>query len=305
MKIRSAMRILILVAIMLATAACAHKKPAGVVGMAVPPASTDVTGTEALAAQVDRAHQPPFEMDFFRVGFVAEGTTVDHVARPGALRSFVGSSSYFSPPMALAKMVTYPGLADAPDRELVAMRCKPATPEAVDPILATWPNIFHAIRSDLAARDFACPAKPGAEPGNRAYCIAHSYHNSGSANVTLALAQALQAAAQFYPAGDRAMDTWLVQNYGIYPAFSGLGLSVKDSYNLDDKHPLTAGVILQNSITPEYLLRNVSLAEAGCRCIRVSPYPQRSTDPIDPEFVWQKGGEGICIKVERLASAAK
>jgi hypothetical protein len=51
---------------------------------------------------------------------------------------------------------------------------------------------------------------------------------------------------------------------------------------------------------PEYLLRNVTLAEAGCRCIAVPPYPGRETALLDPDQVSREGGDGYCIHVPRL-----
>lgn len=40
--------------------------------------------------------------------------------------------------------------------------------------------------------------------------------------------------------------------------------------------------ILAKSISFEYLLKNVSLADAGCRCIAVMPYTDRSKEVLDP-----------------------
>ncbi|HEY6352775.1 MAG TPA: hypothetical protein VI636_25550 [Candidatus Angelobacter sp.] len=93
---------------------------------------------------------------------------------------------------------------------------------------------------------------------------------------------------------------WLQSNYGIYPAFSGLGYSVKDSYSLASQ-PMTSQQILVKSVSSEYILKNVSLADAGCRCISVSPYPGRSNAPFDPGFILQAGGDGACKPVNRLA----
>jgi hypothetical protein len=95
---------------------------------------------------------------------------------------------------------------------------------------------------------------------------------------------------------------WLKTYYGIYPAFSGLGFSVKDSYYLSPSNPTTSAQALQASIVPEYLLANVSLSDAGCRCIRVAPYAGRAQANIDPDFVWQNGGVGFCAPVSSLTS---
>jgi len=274
---------------LLVSLGCAHK-------------TVTAPNPSALAMAVDRAHDPATQMDFFRVAFVPKGTTIDHLARPGALRGFVGASSYFLPAMPLSRMVTYPGLTDVPSNYLAAVRCKPSDTSLIQPILATWPNVLQAITTDLAGAGLSCPPKPG-DAGNEVYCIAQRYHDTAGDDVTVVLTKTLEAAAELYPRDDSARSLWLEKEYGIYPAFSGLGLSVKDSYTLSPKDPLPAATILRNSITPEYLLRNVTLAEAGCRCIMVPPYPERSGAPIDPDFVWQKGGNGACVTVERLGVA--
>jgi hypothetical protein len=63
---------------------------------------------------------------------------------------------------------------------------------------------------------------------------------------------------------------------------------------------MTSQQILVKSISPEYILKNVSLAAAGCRCISVPPYPGRSGDRLDPDFIWRAGGDGVCVQVDKL-----
>src|SRR2546425_845258 len=72
------------------------------------------------------------------------------------------------------------------------------------------------------------------------------------------------------------------RRYGIFPAFSGLGFSVKGS---GDGAPMLGADILRRSVVPEYLLKNVTLAAGGCRCISVPPYPGREAAPLDPEQI--------------------
>ena len=60
--------------------------------------------------------------------------------------------------------------------------------------------------------------------------------------------------------------------------------------------------VLVKSLSSEYILKNVTLAEAGCRCISVAPYPGRSNDPLEPDFISQAGGDGVCKSVDRLAA---
>lgn len=263
----------------------------------------------ALAARLDEQHYPALAPDFFRVGFLNDPVTT--LARPGSLRAFVGPSSDFVPGLPLAVMVTYPGLADVPDKNLVAMRCKPTDASVVGPVPATWPNVFEAIKSDLKDKKLPCPppvTTAGKIPKeqeeiadkdgeNKAFCAAQSFQDTPGANATVVLSSAMTAAATLV--GDPNAQAWLKKNYGIWPPFSGLGLSVKDSGSSNGMN-MNAMVILRKSITTEYLLKNVTLAEAGCRCITVAPYPGRSLDPINPDFVWEKGGDGSCASVKRL-----
>ncbi len=92
------------------------------------------------------------------------------------------------------------------------------------------------------------------------------------------------------------------KRYGIYPAFSGLGYAVKGS---GSGAPMGAGEALQRSVAPEYLLKNTTLADASCFCLIVSPYNGRSSDPLDVDFVAQKGGFGECTSASRLVEARR
>jgi hypothetical protein len=71
--------------------------------------------------------------------------------------------------------------------------------------------------------------------------------------------------------------------------------------------------MLRYSVVPEYLLNNLSLADAGCSCIQVPAYgDQNNPDlrhdaPVDPEYVSQRGkldSDGACRKISRLGRAA-
>jgi len=68
---------------------------------------------------------------------------------------------------------------------------------------------------------------------------------------------------------------------------------------------MTSQQILDKSISSEYILKNVSLGVAGCRCISVPPYPGRSNDRLDPEFITETGGDGVCTQVKTLAPASR
>lgn len=185
----------------------------------------------ALAARLDEQHYPNVRPDFFRVSFLPLDTNVDTLGRKGvATRAFFAASSDFVHGMPLAEMVTYPGAGDDPNKKLVAMRCKPADLSAVDPILATWPNVFQAITRDFADMKFSCPPKAASTNGtsaeankaetNKFFCAAQAFQDSAGDNATVVLSKALDAAAvltfddQTKQRDAKAKD-WLKDTYGI------------------------------------------------------------------------------------------
>ena len=241
--------------------------------------------------------------DYLRVSFLPAGVAVISLSRPGALRAFVTATPLFKPSLKLAELPAYSGLVNNDDNELVAMRCRPPSPEPVDALLATWPNVFLAIERDVPVPPTACTSAP-AEVGTQAACYARGFTDAPGSSVPTSLAHTFSYAGALFDADHAALASWLKDKYGIFPAFSGMGYSVKDSYNLDTE-PMTAQQILVKSISPEYILKNVPLAVAGCRCIRVPPYAGRSGDRLDPNFIAKAGGDGTCVHVDRLAPASR
>lgn len=238
--------------------------------------------------------------DYLRVSFLPAGVAVTSLSRPGALRAFTTATALYSPPLKLAEMPYYSGLMDKDKEILVAMRCRPPRPEAVDAVLATWPNVFLAVQRDVPLSSGTCDATP-TDPAAQMACFARAFSDPPVTEVPSALAQTFGYAAKLYDDPKlKPLADWLKRNYGIYPAFSGMGYSVKDSYSID-KQPMSSQEMLVKSISSEYILKNVTLAEAGCRCISVAPYPERSNDPVDPDFISQAGGDGTCKAVDRLA----
>ncbi|HZL29359.1 MAG TPA: hypothetical protein VFC39_22740, partial [Acidobacteriaceae bacterium] len=192
----------------------------------------------------------------------------------------------------------YSGLENNDTNVLVAMRCRPPHPEKVDAILATWPNVFQAIQRDVPVDSATCGANPAAV-ATQVSCYAAGFNDPPSTSVPTSLAHTFGYAGALFDPAHTALAAWLQSNYGIFPAFSGIGYSVKDSYRLNTA-PMTSQQILVKSVSSEYVLKNVSLADAGCRCISVAPYPGRSSDRLDPDFIQQAGGDGVCKSVDRL-----
>ena len=266
-------------------------------------AQVDPGGKKAAkdAIQITDASREDTPNDFLRVTFVPAGIPVTTLNRPGSLRAFATATTFYEPPLALKEFPLYSGLVNDDTKTLVAMRCQPPRRETTDAVLATWPNVFAAIQRDLGIDPAKCDA-PAADDDTRAFCFAHSYKNEAGDNVPISLAHSMSYAATAFEAYS-PLAAWLKNKYGIFPAFSGLGFSVKDSYYLDAQHPMSTQQILAKSISPEYVLKNVSLKDAGCRCISVAPYEGRANDPLDPEFVWSAGGDGECKAVSKLETA--
>ena len=236
--------------------------------------------------------------DYLRVSFLPAGVPVTSLSRPSALRAFVTATQLFTPPLKLADLPAYSGLVNNDANVLVAMRCRPPRPEAVEALLATWPNVFLAIQRDVPLDSGSCTAAP-ANPSVQIACYAKAFNDLPATSVPTSLAGTFNYAAVLFDANHAALAKWLKDSYGIFPAFSGMGYSVKDSYNLDAQ-PMTSQQILVKSISSEYILKNVSLADAGCRCIAVPPYPGRSSDTLDPDLIARAGGDGACKQVQTL-----
>lgn len=237
--------------------------------------------------------------DYLRVTFVPAGVTVTTLSRPGSLRAFATATPLYSPPLKLSDFPTYSGLINVDQDVLIAMRCRPHNPAAVDAVLATWPNVFQAVQRDVTFTASECAAQP-TDTATQMACFAQAFTDAPQAAVPIALAQTFAYASTLYDQGHVALAQWLQSNYGIYPAFAGTGYSVKDSYYLSAQQPMTTQQILVKSISSEYILKNVTLADASCSCISVAPYSGRANDRLDPEFIAVTGGYGTCATVNRL-----
>lgn len=280
----------LLVCVAMAASGCAVQHAAA------PATAPAVATAPVLAVGAVRESLPN---DYLRVTYVPAGVQVTSLARPGALRAFATATPLYAPPLTLAELPLYSGLVNNDQNVLMAMRCQPHDPAAVDALLATWPNVFAALKRDVPLKPGACMSE-SADPATELACYARGYTDAASSTVPPALAGTLDYAAKLFDAQHAPLAAWLKSNYGIFPAFSGLGYSVKDSYYLDTR-PMTVQQMLVESISPEYILKNVSLAAAGCRCIAVPPYPGRAQDRLDPAFIQQAGGDGACKTVPRLS----
>lgn len=252
--------------------------------------------------------------DFMRLLWVNPMTRVDHVGRYDVVvnkRAFFTATTFIKPAVTVDYLSALVGnYWPSQPQDLVLMRCRPSTDQqqVLSPILATWPNVFSAIVSDFKGQAYSCPPDPN-DGNNVMYCAALGYQDSAESVFVTGLERAFASAYQiFQNSGSSPGAQALKKNYGIYPAFTGLGFAVKTSGTVSS---MSTSLALRESIAPEYLLNNLTLADAGCRCIQVPQYGNAKTDDarhgklVNVNFVWQKGKlqDGACPQVNRLPSA--
>jgi hypothetical protein len=233
-----------------------------------------------------------------RVVFVQHGTNVTNLSRPQARRAFTTATVLYFPPIRLDDYLHDSGLIDQEGKDLVVMRCRPPQKDAVDATLATWPNVLLAIQHDVPQSSDACDSKTSSLD-QQASCFAKGFGDPPSASASSALANAFTYVGGLYDGNHTALTKWLSDNYGIYPAFSGIGYTVRDSYSID-RQPMTAQQVLVKSVSSEYVLKNVTLAEAGCHCVSITSTERHPDDLLDPDFIERAGGDGTCTQVHQL-----
>jgi hypothetical protein len=248
--------------------------------------------------------------DFERIIYVSPTQTVTTIGRNNNVqkRAFMSATIYYEPAMPVQDVVRYVGSDANPAYDLVAMRCRPRDPTKTQARLATWPNVFKSLVDDLGYSSTACPAAPGDTVDKKVYCAAFSFSDQSNTQVPLTLAAMMNAGVDllqltggaFPPTGSTSGANVLYDLYGIGYAFSGLGFSVKNSYLSGHNLPLTSAQALAQSVVPEYLVMNVTLAEGGCRCIRVKAYSNRDEQFIDWNRVFEEGSEDSCAALNQL-----
>lgn len=250
------------------------------------------------AVITDYSRDTAYINDFLRITYLPVDVIPQYLGGPSALRVFTTAARFFIPPISLAATSSYPGLVNDNTKAVVLLRCKPPDRSVVDPFLATWPQVFAAITEDFDAMGFTCP--PGSStPENELWCLVKDFVDTAQPAAPVSLEHAMSLGAELFDPAHPELASALKKYYGIYPAFSGLGFSVKGS---GDGHALTAQEALRQSIVPEYLLENVQLGVAGCHCVIVNPYQGRSFDPVDPRWIWSRGTSS-CVSARRLHRA--
>ncbi len=255
-------------------------------------------GQESPAVIVENSRNVNETNDFLRIAFLPRNVVPTQLGRPSALRVFVGASVFYEPPVSVEKTAAFFGIPvgqNERELDLVAFRCIPGEPAALEPNLATWPRVFELLTHDLDGQ-FTCPPDVSS-PENVLFCLAEDYADTPSDIIAESLANAIGLGAFIMLDPDLA--GVLGSLYGISSSFSGIGFAVNGSSG----NALTAEEALVRSVVPEYLVKNATLIEGGCFCIRVPPYEGREEDPLDMDFIMKKGGFGECNFVDRLGPA--
>ncbi|MFI5396666.1 MAG: hypothetical protein ACHQ9S_14120 [Candidatus Binatia bacterium] len=250
--------------------------------------------------------------DFERIFYPKDTEAVVRIGRDNGVqkRAFLSATVMYQPPLTVEEIAHYVGADPNPTRDMVAMRCRPLDPSKVEPILATWPNVFKAVVADLGAMytPTDCPASPTDPVDRQVYCTALAFSDQANTKVPLSLLNAVAVGvetfelqgAPFQPTGSTQGADVLYDLYGIGYGFAGLGFSVKNSFLAGKPVALTAAQALEQSVVPEYLLDNVPLADGNCKCIRVRPYANRDQSPLNWDTVTALGNQNLCTTFNDL-----
>jgi hypothetical protein len=269
--------------------------------------------------------------DFTRVLFTNKAAPVTNIGRTDKVyqgklvqaRAFMSATVLYQPPLSAIDDAHFVGSDDPSSStyDLVAMRCKPSDRVQVQARVASWPNIFVIATSDLAdlmgytPADCSTPDLDSSYPvDQRVYCASQSFSDPADKQVPLVLQNAVDTGATvfqftgapFLATGSTTGANVLYDLYGIGPAFSGLGYSVADSYLVSKggNVPLSAAQALEQSVVTEYMVMNVPLKDANCRCVRVAPYDKRDTSPLHWDRLWAVGKldstDGHCVARAKL-----
>ena len=257
----------------------------------------------APALVAEETRQPGYD-DFLRLIFVnIPPPGPPTVGGPDAYRVFFGATAYYEPPVTISQIAIFSGIPVHSDRTLIAMRCIPPKilpSRLADPALATWPNLITRIREDYETH----PPTPGTAD-EAIEEIAESFDDSPSEILTQPLAYALGIGEKFFepypPLGitDMQMQNQMSMRFGTFTSFIGLGYAAEGTASSPS---FDAAQTMDSLATPDFILKNVTLAQAGCHCIEVPPtVPNRDNLKLDPDFILKKGGNGSCVEANLWA----
>jgi hypothetical protein len=261
-------------------------------------------GLQSPAVITDQSRQSPYYNDFLREIYVIPGTDVDTLGKKNGkqIRAFFGNTKFYFPPITPAAIAKYAGGTNNPANDLVVMECRPTDTTTVDAMLVTWPILAQFLVDDLPSVSDCTKAMTTAD---KAWCIANAFKDD---SVDVAGQTPMPLVITLYNAIKLGKDLFAINNgdganllydlYGIGYGHSGLGFAVNGSAS----GTFNAAQTLEDSVVPEYLLKNVTLEQANCHCVQVPSYDNRDNQPLSPSFVWNRGtlDNGYCRTVKRI-----
>jgi hypothetical protein len=271
--------------------------------------SGDKTGLlfQSPAVITEQSRQSPYYDDFLREIYVKPNAPpIDTLGKHNniQLRAFFGNTKFYFPPITPAAIAKYGGGPTYADQDLVVMECRPTDTTTVDPELVTWPILAQFLVEDLPPVS-NCKPTP-ASTDDQAWCLADVFTKD---DAPVDLAEKMPLVTTLYKAIKLGNDLFAINGgdganllydlYGIGYGHSGLGFAVNGSVS----GKFNAARTLEDSVVPEYLLRNVTLEQANCHCVRVPSYDNRDSQPLSPTFVWNRGrlDDGYCRIVKRIS----
>jgi hypothetical protein len=267
--------------------------------------AANVSAFPTAAAIISESTRQPQYNDFLRLIYANLPAPPTTLGGPNAYRVFFGATTFYQPPIQVGQIANFSGIPVDPTKDLYVLRCIPPSNSEADPTLAVWAQVIKRIQDDYETH----PPAPNTTD-EAIQSIAQNFVDIESQVVDLALSHALNTAVQFfeeYPAGSSSpifsaadMQKQMSTRFGTFTAFTGLGYAAEGTATspaLDSDGTSRAMVI------PDFILKNVTLGEAGCRCIQVpSTVPNRDSSKLDPNFVWRFGGDGFCRKIRFLGA---
>ncbi len=256
----------------------------------------------AAALISEHSRQPRYN-DFLRLIFANLPSPPVTLGAPAAYRVFFGATIFYQPPLTVAQIANFSGIPLHSDRDLYVLRCIPPPGSNADPTLAMWPNLISRILDDYDAN----PPVPGT-PDEAIQKIAQSFDDLPSMVLTETLENALSVGKQFfqkYPQTGaqqftaQQMQDQMSRRFGTFTAFTGLGYAAEGTAS---SPAFDAEQTMRSMVIPDFVLRNVTLAEAGCHCIVAPPaIRNRDQQELDPDFVLRRDNYGRCVKVKRIS----
>lgn len=258
--------------------------------------------SRAAALTSEETRQPQYN-DFLRLIFANLPSPPTTLGGPNAYRVFFGASTFYKPPIMIAQIANFSGIPVRSDRDLYVLRCLPPSDSEADPTLAVWPSLISRILADYEAN----PPTPNT-PDEAIQEIAQSFTDTSSQVLTETLENALNVGKQFFEDFPQTgplkftamqMQAQMSMRFGAFTAFTGLGYAAEGTGN---SPALDSEQTTRSMVIPDFVLKNVTLAEAGCHCIQVpSSVRNRDQRKLDPDFILRRGGDGKCVKVNRTS----